>query len=85
MAGEDSEGEEDVMTAQDSSGECVLGIGDIATSIHSIKVELCKMNAQKITMTLDRCRTVLRDVSQAKAKVIKLKYTKYFSVSKTLF
>ena len=70
MAGEDSEGEEDVMTAQDSSGECVLGIGEIATSIHSIKVELSKMNAQKITMTLDRCRTVLRDVSF----VVKLRY-----------
>ena len=48
------------MTTQDSAGECVLGIGHIASSIHSIKVELNKMNTQKITMTLDCCRTVSR-------------------------
>ena len=53
----------DVLKAETSSGECVLGSGDIiiASSIHEIKVELNKMNAQKITMTLDCCRTVTRD------------------------
>ena len=63
VAGEDSEGEEDVLAAETSAGECVLGTGvsNIATSIHSIKVELSKMNAQKITMTLDCCRTVTRE------------------------
>ena len=55
-------GEDDLpLAAQDSAGECVLGIGEIATSIHRIKVELNKMNAQKITMTLDCCRNVSRD------------------------
>ena len=55
-------GQDDLpLTAQNSSGECVLGTsGDIATSIHSIKVELNKMNVEKITMTLDCCRNVSR-------------------------
>ena len=56
----DPDGDDDALMAQTSAGECVLGIGDIASSIHSIKVELNKMNAQKITMTLDCCRTVSR-------------------------
>ena len=56
----DPDGDDDALMAQTSAGECVLGIGDIASSIHSIKVELNKMNAHKITMTLDCCRTVSR-------------------------
>ena len=56
-------GEDDLpLTAQMAAGECVLGTGmsTMATSIHEIKVELNKMNTQKITMTLDCCRTVER-------------------------
>ena len=54
--------EDDALEAQTSTGECVLGTGAaaMATSIHEIKVELNKMNAKKITMTLDCCRTVSR-------------------------
>ena len=64
-------GEDDLpLATQESAGECVLGIGEIATSIHSIKVELNKMNAEKITMTLDCCRNVSRD---AEAFVVYLK------------
>ena len=53
----------DELKAETSSGECVLGSGDItiASSIHEIKVELNKIKAQKITITLDCCRTVTRD------------------------
>ena len=58
------------LSAQNSSGECVLGISNIATSIHDIKVELNKMNTQKITMTLDCCRNVSRG---AEAFVVYLK------------
>ena len=60
---ENPSGEDDLpLAAQNSAGECVLGTGvsTIATSIHSIKVELNKMNTQKITMTLDCCRNVVR-------------------------
>ncbi len=54
-------GEDDLpLAAQNSAGECVLGISDIASSIHDIKVELNKMNTEKITMTPDCCRTVSR-------------------------
>ena len=55
--------DEDVLKAETSSGECVLGSGAIImeSSIHEIKVELNKMKAQKITMTLDCCRTVTRE------------------------
>ena len=59
------------LATQESAGECVLGIGGIPSSIHSIKVELNKMNAEKITMTLDCCRNVSRD---AEAFVVYLKY-----------
>ena len=54
--------EDDALEAQTSTGECVLGTGvcTMASSIHDIKVELNKMNAKKITMTLDCCRTVSR-------------------------
>ena len=54
--------EDDALEAQTSTGECVLGTGvsTIPTSIHDIKVEVNKMNAKKITMTLDCCRTVSR-------------------------
>ena len=55
-------GEDDLpLATRDSAGECVLGIGEIPSSIHSIKVELNKMNAEKITMTLDCCRNVSRE------------------------
>ena len=60
---ENPSGEDDLpLETQNSSGECVLGTGmsTIATSIHNIKVELNKMNTQKITMTLDCCREVSR-------------------------
>ena len=60
----DKEGEEDVaLEALSSTGQCVMGTGMVAveTSVHDIKVELNKMNAEKITMTLDCCRTVTRD------------------------
>ena len=64
LAGEnkDPDGDDDTLVAQTSAGECVLGTGvsNTASSIHSIKVELNKMNTQKITMTLDCCRTVSR-------------------------
>ena len=45
-----------------AAGECLMGTGPVAkaSSIHEIKVELNKMNAKKITMTLDCCRTVSR-------------------------
>ena len=48
----------DVLVAQGATGECVLGVGYSATpsSIHDIKVELNKLDAEKITMTLDCCR-----------------------------
>ena len=54
--------EDNALEAQTSTGECVLGTGvaTMATRIHDIKVELNKMNAKKITMTLDCCRTVSR-------------------------
>lgn len=54
--------EEDLLTAQTPIGDCVLGTGvkTHASSIHDIKVELSKMDADKITMTLDCCRTVVR-------------------------
>ena len=55
---------EEVLEAQGAVGECVLGcgFGNIASSIHEIKVELHKLNVQtKITMTLDCCRTVTRE------------------------
>ena len=57
-----SEEDDPPLVTQDSAGECVLGTGmrTVATSIHDIKVELNKMNTQKITMTLDCCRTVER-------------------------
>ena len=68
----DNNEEDDLLKAQTASGECVLGTGtsSIATSIHDIKVELNKMNAEKITMTLDCCRTVLRESDD---KVVDLK------------
>ena len=64
--------EEGVLKAKTASGECVLGTGESShpSSIHDIKVELHKMNAEKITMTLDCCRTVLRESDD---KVVDLK------------
>ena len=59
----DNNEEDDLLKAQTGNGECVLGTGVSShpSSIHDIKVELNKMNAEKITMTLDCCKTVLRE------------------------
>ena len=56
-------------------GECLMGTGVVSkpTSIHEIKVELNKLNAQKITMTLDCCRTVERGADQAEEFVVDLR------------
>ena len=53
---------EDLNVAKGAVGECVLGVGFDSTpsSIHDIKVELNKLNAEKITMTLDCCRNIQR-------------------------
>ena len=50
--------EDDLLVAQGATGECVLGVGYSSdpSSIHDIKVELNKLDAEKITMTLDCCR-----------------------------
>ena len=55
--------EDDALETLSSTGQCVIGTGMVAieTSVHDIKVELNKMKAEKITMTLDCCRTVKRD------------------------
>ena len=68
----DPDGDDDALMAQTSAGECVLGTGvsNTASSIHSIKVELNKMNAQKITMTLDCCRTVSRGLESPAPHVV---------------
>ena len=69
---ENPSGEDNLpLTAQNSAGECVVGIGHKFCSIHSIKVELSKMKTQKITMTLDCCRSVARE---AETFVVYLKY-----------
>ena len=49
---------DDLLVAQGATGECVLGVGydSDPSSIHDIKVELNKLDAEKITMTLDCCR-----------------------------
>ena len=54
--------DEDLLEAQAATGECVLGVGYslTASSIHDIKVELNKLDAEKITMTLDCCRNFER-------------------------
>ena len=53
---------DDPLPAQNPAGDCVLGTGSvyIASSIYNIRVELSKMKAEKITMTLDCCRIVSR-------------------------
>ena len=53
-----------VEQALEPAGECLLGNGrnGRADSIHDIKLELLKLNTQKITMTLDCCRTVTRAI-----------------------
>ena len=52
-----------------------MGTGVVSkpSSIHEIKVELNKLNAQKITMTLDCCRTVERGADQAEEFVVDLR------------
>ena len=74
--------EEDLLKAQTASGECVLGTGvsSHASSIHEIKVELNKMNAEKITMTLDCCRTVLREPEEYVVDLRQEIYSKVFSL-----
>ena len=51
-----------VEQALEPNGECVLGNGRRGKwdSIHDIKLELLKLNTQKITMTLDCCRIAIR-------------------------
>ena len=69
-------GEDDIpLTAQMAAGECLMGTGPVAkaSSIHEIKVELNKLNAQKITMTLDCCRTVERGADRAEEFVVDLR------------
>ena len=58
-----------------AAGECLIGTGPVAkaSSIHEIKVELNKLNAQKITMTLDCCRTVERGADRAEEFVVDLR------------
>ena len=63
------------LTTQMAAGDCLMGTGLVAkaSSIHEIKVELNKLNAQKITMTLDCCRTVERGADQAEEFVVDLR------------
>ena len=46
-------------------GECVIGTSFAfnLSSVHDIKLELLKLNANRITVTLDCCRTVMRDAN----------------------
>ena len=52
----------EALEAQEPEGECVMGTGYASklSSVHQIKVELLKLKAMKITMTLDCCRTPSR-------------------------
>ena len=61
--GENSRGET-VELAKEASGECVIGnkLGGRADSIHDLKLELLKLKTNKITMTLDCCRTPTRSI-----------------------
>ena len=61
--GENSRGET-VELAKEASGECVIGnkLGGRADSIHDLKLELLKLKTDKITMTLDCCRTPTRSI-----------------------
>ena len=54
---------EQVEQAVEHAGECVLGNTRTgkADSIHDLKLELLKLNTEKITMTFDCCRNVTRD------------------------
>ena len=56
-----------VEQALEPAGECVLANGrkGRADSIHNIKLELLRLNTEKITMTLDCCRTVTRETRDA--------------------
>ena len=56
-----------VEQALEPVGECVLANGrkGRADSIHNIKLELLRLNTEKITMTLDCCRTVTRETRDA--------------------
>ena len=46
-------------------GECVIGTSFALSlsSVHDITLELLNLNTDKITMTLDCCRTVMRDAN----------------------
>ena len=52
-----------------------MGTGLVAkaSSIHEIKVELNKLKAEKITMTLDCCRTVERGADRSEEFVVDLR------------
>ena len=51
------------LEAEEPEGECVLGTGieSKLCSVHQIKVELLKLKAKTIMMTLDCCRTPTRE------------------------
>ena len=61
--GKDKGIEEKDLEAEEPEGECVLGTGYASklSSIHHIKLELLKLKAKKIMMTLDCCRTPSRE------------------------
>ena len=76
-------GQYNVNILSEEDGECVLGNGySSITSIHSIKVELNKLNTQKITMTLDCDRTNWRIDEEDYADY--LKYFNFFGDANTL-
>ena len=56
-----------VEQALEPAGECVLANGrkGRADSIHNIKLELLRLNTERITITLDCCRTVTRETRDA--------------------
>ena len=62
--------------AQEPHGECILGTGRSSklASVHDLKLELLKLNAKKLTITLDCCRTVMRDATVTDLKYVKLFY-----------
>jgi len=85
--GENSSGET-VDLAKEASGECVIGnkLGGRSDSIHDLKLELLKLKTDKITVTLDCCRTVTRSITdlKEKKKIENLQHEKMFIVYPTL-
>ena len=59
--------QEEVEQAQEPSGECIIANNNSkADSIHDVKIELLRFNTEKITITLDCCRTVTRGFTDLK-------------------